>query len=183
MKPVPGASRKVGRYPVACSASSKLRAKSPVTKLSKGRLNSEWFTGAGDGTWTNTSHGLSCLVPESGQYEITSALWVFLSVFPLQYPQYWKSSQNGCQGAVLLKHGSHIILKSWKRSSLSWSLLANQVQLVCLYFCPVLCNCDPWVCLGVKGRRRREKQLLSTGTKQQELKADSLCLLDDIKAL
>lgn len=76
----------------------------------------------------------------------------FFVCFPPQASLVLKISQNGSQGTVLLKHGRHITLKSWKRSSLSWSLLAIQVQFVIHRLCSVFCNCDPPVCLGVEAK-------------------------------
>lgn len=56
-------------------------------------------------------------------------------------------------------------------------LSAGYPGTTCLYLHSIFCNC-----LGVDRRRQREKQLLSVDTKQQEPKADSLCLLGNIRA-
>lgn len=76
-KMVPGGSRKMGWSLATCSASSKLRSKSKVTKLTKGRLNSKWLTSGVGGTWTKTSHKLIFLVYKAGQYAMTSVMWGF----------------------------------------------------------------------------------------------------------
>lgn len=185
-KMVPGGLRKMGWYLLAYSARSKLRAKLQVTKLTKGRLNSEWFTSGVDGTM-NWNWAIQSLDQDNMEWLLHCGLfgwlvdWFFLSSSPassvLKKLSEWMS--RSCPVEAWRTHH----LKSWKRSSLIWSLLANQVPFVILLLCSVFRNCDLPVCLCVERMRQREKQLLAVGTKQQELKADRLCLLDDISAL